>query len=194
MALRDDLTNKQKESYYKSEFYRRGELKAYAQIRDYENSLEYKVKEDVTKILAEIEELAKNSKDTIENVLKFDLYGLLKISTIKHIKKNIYKVIIEQCPDFLKAFKMVKYQGKTAASLKENEHINQKMALIELFIKIKLPFEEWDVAENRILNRDYSIVDELALKFEPRHQLWNHIFQNVEPYFHKGEKETDYRT
>ncbi len=39
VALRDDLTNKQKESYYNSEFYRTGELKAYAQIRDYEKSL-----------------------------------------------------------------------------------------------------------------------------------------------------------
>jgi hypothetical protein len=194
VALRDDLTNKQKESYYKSEFYRKGELKAYAQTRDYENSLEYKVKEDVTKILSEVEELAKNSKDTIENVLRFDLYGLLKINSIKHIKRNIYKVIIEQCPDFLKAFKMVKYQERTAASLKENESINQKMALIELFIKIKLPFEEWDVAEKKVLSRDYSIVDELTLKIEPKHQLWGHIFQNVEPYFHKCEKETRYRT
>ena len=152
------------------------------------------MKEDVTKILAVIEELAKNSKDTIESVLSFNLYGLLKINTIKHIKKNIYKVVIEECPDFFKAFKMVKYQGKTAASLKENEHINQKMALIELFVKIKLPFEEWDFAENKILSRDYSIVDELTLKFEPKHKLWNHIFQNIEPYFHKNEKETDYHT
>jgi hypothetical protein len=152
------------------------------------------VKEDVTKILAEIEELAKNSKETIENVLRFSFYGLLKINTIKHVKKNIYKTIIENCPDFLRAFKMVTYQGKTAASLKENEHINQKMALIELFIKIKLPFEEWDVAENKILSRDYSIVDVLTLKFEPKHKLLEHIFKNVEPYFHKGEKEMDYRS
>lgn len=39
VALRDDLTNKQKESYYNSDFYRKAELKAYAQIRDYEKSL-----------------------------------------------------------------------------------------------------------------------------------------------------------
>ncbi len=148
----------------------------------------------MTKIFAEIEELAKNSKETIENVLNFNLYGLMKINTIKHVKKNIYRTIIENCPDFLRAFKMVKYQGKTAASLKENEHINQKMALIELFIKIKLPFEEWDVAENKILSRDYTIIDTLTLKFEPKHKLLEHIFRNVEPYFHRCEKEMDYRS
>jgi hypothetical protein len=76
------------------------------------------VKEDVTKILAVIEDLAKNSKDTIDNVLTFNLYNLLKIPTIRHIKKPLYQNIMRECPDFLKAFKLVKYQNKNPASLK----------------------------------------------------------------------------
>lgn len=165
MALREDLTNKQKENYYNSAFYRSYELKTFAQIRDYAQSLEYKVKEDVTKILADIEELAKNSRETIENVLAFNFYGLLKIDSIRHVKDKVYKSAIANCPDFLKAFKMIKYQGKTSASLKENERINQKMDLIDLFFKIKLPFEEWDKAETKILSRDYTVIEDLTLKF-----------------------------
>lgn len=78
------------------------------------------MKQDVTTILSVIEEESKNTKETIENVLKFDLYGLLKLTSIRHIKKNVYQTIINKCPAFLKAFKQVKYLGKDPASLKEN--------------------------------------------------------------------------
>jgi hypothetical protein len=33
--------------------------------------------------------------------------------------------------------------------------INQKMDLVDIFLNIQLPFEEWDNAEVRILNREY---------------------------------------
>ena len=165
MALSEDLTNKQKESYYNSGFYHKGELKAYAQIKDYAQSLEYKVKEDVTKILGEIEDSVKNSRETIENVLAFNFYGLMKISSTKHIKKNIYQAVINRCPHFLKAFKLVKYQEQSPASLRENELTNQKMDLIDLFFKIKLPYEEWEKAQVKITARDYGVIEDLTLKF-----------------------------
>ena len=45
------------------------------------------------------------------------------------------------------------------------------MELINLFFKIKLPFEEWDRAENKILSRDYKVAEDLTLKFESKHKL-----------------------
>lgn len=76
----------------------------------------------------------------MENVLTFNFYGLFKIGTIRNMKKNIYQKVINECPDFLTAFKLIKYQGRKPDSLKEFERINQKMDLIDIFFKIKLPF------------------------------------------------------
>lgn len=84
--------------------------------------------------------MVKISREIMENVLSFNFYGLFKISTIKHMKKNIYQKVMNECPDFLTAFKLIKYQGRKPDSLKENERINQKMSLIDIFFKIKLPF------------------------------------------------------
>jgi phosphoserine phosphatase len=94
----------------------------------------------VAKIFAAIEEVARISREIVENVLSFNLYGLFRISTIRHMKKSIYQTVINECPDFLNAFKLITYQGKTPASLRENERINQKMELINVFFKINLPF------------------------------------------------------
>ena len=94
----------------------------------------------MAKIFAAIEEVARISREIVENVLSFNLYGLFKISTIRHMKKSIYQTVINECPDFLNAFKLITYQGKTPASLRENERINQKMELINVFFKINLPF------------------------------------------------------
>jgi hypothetical protein len=76
----------------------------------------------------------------MDNVLSFDFYGLLIIGSIQHLKKSIYQKVVTECPDFLTAFKLIKYQGREPASLKENERINQKMNLIDVFFEIKLPF------------------------------------------------------
>ncbi len=57
----------------------------------------------------------------MDNVLSFNFYDLLKsISGNQSLKKTIYQKVINQCPDFLNAFKLVKYQGRSPASLKEN--------------------------------------------------------------------------
>lgn len=53
------------------------------------------------------------------------------------------------------------------------------MDLVSLFFKIKLPFEEWDKAENRILSRDYKVIEELTLKSEGRYRLIQHILIQV---------------
>jgi hypothetical protein len=43
------------------------------------------------------------------------------------------------------------------------------MDLIDVFFKIKLPFEEWEKAETKILDRDYKVVEDLTLKFDSKH-------------------------
>lgn len=140
VALRSDLTNQQKTDYYNSEFYRSGELKHYALISDYQDSLESKVKEEVSSILALIEGTVRLSKEILDAVLSFNLYAIMKISTIRHIKKSIYQHITEKCPTFFNAFRLIRDQNKSPASLRENESIAQKMDLIDLFLEINLPF------------------------------------------------------
>jgi hypothetical protein len=98
------------------------------------------VKEDVIKILGEIEESSRLSKEIIENVLNFNLYSLLKVRSINHIKRDIYKCIINTCPNFLRAFKLIKCQSANPAMFRYNEMIIQKMDLIDVFFDIKLPF------------------------------------------------------
>jgi hypothetical protein len=98
------------------------------------------VKEDVIKILGEIEESTRLSKEIIENVLNFNLYNLLNVSAIRPIKRNIYKSIINTCPNFLRAFKLIKCQSANPAMFRYNEMIIQKMDLIDVFFDIKLPF------------------------------------------------------
>ena len=94
----------------------------------------------MAKIFAAIEDVVKISREIVENVLGFNFYGLFNISTIKHLKVSIYKTVINECPNFLNAFKLITYQSKSPASLRENERINQKMELINVFFKINLPF------------------------------------------------------
>jgi hypothetical protein len=97
------------------------------------------VKEDVVKIFSWMGQ-AEKTKEIMESVLSFDFYRLLKNSKINHLKNDLYQGISKECPYFLNAFRLVKYQGKAPDSLKENERINQKMDLIDIFFDIKLPF------------------------------------------------------
>lgn len=72
--------------------------------------------------------------------------------------------------------------------------MNLKMELIDVFCKIKLPFEEWQNAQDKIMNRNYRVVDELTLKLDGKSKLVQHICAQIEPYFHQQEKEMSYRS
>jgi hypothetical protein len=90
---------------------------------------------------------------------------------MRNIKKNIYDRIIKECPHYFTAFKMIKYQKKNLSDLSLNETINQKINLAKIFFTIKLPFEEWKIAEDKILSRDYKVVDDLTLKLSAKSKL-----------------------
>lgn len=62
VAAKEQLTNKQKQKYYTSQFYRSGKIRKYCQTIQYEESLDYKTKEDMSKILKLIEEEGRVTK------------------------------------------------------------------------------------------------------------------------------------
>jgi hypothetical protein len=61
-------------------------------------------------------------------------------------------------------------------------------------LRIGLPFEEWQLAQDRIMRRRYSVIDDLTFKLKGKHELIQHIITKIEPYFHRQEKEMDYRS
>ena len=164
VALHQKLTNNQKDSYYRSDFYKSDKLKRYSSIIGYEESLEYKVKEDVAKILNVIEEQLKVTNEILNHVLNFNIYPLLKVGAIKNIKQSVFRTIINECPNYLTAFKLVFYQKRSVESLREDPSIGQRLNLAKVFFKIKLPYEEWNIAEDNILQRKYQAIDDLTLK------------------------------
>jgi hypothetical protein len=56
----------------------------------------------------------------------YNFYELLKSTKIGNIKKDIYEQIVRECPNFLKAFNLIKYQAKDPLSFKQIELINRK--------------------------------------------------------------------
>lgn len=68
------------------------------------------------------------------------------------------------------------------------------MELITVFQNIRLPSDEWQLAQDKIMSRNYSVLDELTLKLKEKHDLMQHIMAKIEPYFHRQEKEMGYRS
>lgn len=86
------------------------------------------------------------------------------MGAIRNIKQSVFSTIINECPNYLTAFKLVYYQKRSVESLREDPSINQRFDLAKVFFKTKLPFEEWKAAEDNILQRKYQIIDDLTLK------------------------------
>jgi hypothetical protein len=76
----------------------------------------------------------------------------------------------------------------------ENESDCLRMELINIFQSIRLPFDEWELAQDKIMSRHYSAIDELTLKRRGKFDLMQHIISKIEPYFHRQEKEMSYRS
>lgn len=54
--------------------------------------------------------------------------------------------------------------------------------LIDVFQSIRLLFDKWQLAQDEIMRRKYSILDELTLKLKGKHDLVQHIMTKIEPY------------
>ena len=74
----------------------------------YTDSLEFKAFEDCEtfgEILDENE--SRVSKEIDTHMRKYNIHGLLKTKSLHHIKKILYKAIIERCPSLFKAWEQV---------------------------------------------------------------------------------------
>jgi hypothetical protein len=58
-------------------------------------------------------------QDILNNIMTYNVYELLKSTKIGNIKKDIYESIIQECPNFLKAYNLIKYQAKDPLSFKQ---------------------------------------------------------------------------
>lgn len=108
-------------TFYRSEFYRSGILYRYAQVVNYEHSLEYKVKEEIGKILEFIDDIARITKYALDCILGLKFIHFLKIQSLPSVRDAVFEFVIKNCPNYYKAFKLVRYQEKAPTSFGENK-------------------------------------------------------------------------
>jgi hypothetical protein len=97
------------------------------------------VKDEVVKILEEIEESGGLSKKIIENVLNFNLYSLLNVSEIRPIKRDIYKSINLERPNLTRRDSLKKNNKQFCCNILIITDISLLMSFL---LKFSIPFRE----------------------------------------------------